>query len=396
MRICRIKYINVLAFFLVGGLFFSSCQKRELEVPRYPDKPATDWDTINQYLNLPADFFDYLTGQTPPYGGIGTLLLQDHLSPENPITNEGATLGRVLFYDKSLSKNNTISCSSCHIQKFGFSDTATFSKGFLGGKTGRHSMALANARFRTSGRYFWDGRAGSIEEQVLMPIQDPVEMGMELEELVKRLDTIPYYPILFRYAFGNVEITTDKISKALAQFVMSITSFHSKYDEGRKQHEPKEDFDIFSAQENRGKRLFFSTNKGNCSGCHFTDGMVSDIPRNNGLTVGESGIDDEGYFVVSKNPNDKGAFIAPSLRNVAVRPPYMHNGFLPDLKSVIEKYSTGITYTPSLDPHFVIGNKAIKFNLTSQEIDDLVAFLNTLTDHELLKDERFGNPFKNQ
>jgi cytochrome c peroxidase len=383
--------INVVIVW-VAVLVLFSCKKKEIEIPRY-EKPQVEEDTSEKYLNLPERFFNYEPGGLPLYSGIEVLLLQDKLNPDNPLTNAGATLGRVLFYDKALSKNFTISCSSCHIQKFGFSDTAKLSTGFNGEKTKRHSMALANARFRHSGIYFWDGRANSLEQQVLMPIQDPVEMGMTLSDLERRIDSIPYYNELFNQAFGSSEVSSTKISYALAQFVRSINSFNSKYDEGRLLHKHDEDFSNFSQLENEGKRLFHNVNKGNCGGCHFTDAMVNDIPRNNGLTNSEFGIDDEGYFLVSKNPNDLGAFMAPSLRNIAIRPPYMHNGAFKDLRSVVEAYSTQIAYSPSLDAHLKIGGKAVRFNLTETEVNALVAFLNTLTDYELINDVKYSDPF---
>lgn len=386
--------IRLLGFSIALFLVVFACKKSEEVGPANCPVEQPDSTRKRKTPQLPQKPFDYSKGIKPTYGKIDVLLLQDKSENSNPVTNHGATLGRVLFYDNALSKNYSIKCASCHIQRFGFSDTAQLSKGFKGGKTKRHSMALANARYRSSGRYFWDGRAATIEEQVLMPIQDEVEMGMSLTELVTRLDTIKYYNLLFQNAFGDSSITPDRISKALAQFVKSINSFNSKYDQGRKTHDYNVDFSNFNNQENEGKRLFHSVKKGNCGGCHFTDAMVTDIPRNNGLTVSEFGIDDEGYYTTSNNPNDKGAFTVPSLRNVAIRPPYMHNGAFNDLKSVLNGYSTGIQYTPSLDPHFVVSGKAIKFNLTEKEIESLLAFLNTLTDESLLTDERFSDPFR--
>ncbi len=348
---------------------------------------------LAEYLNLPDQPFEYDRIDVPDFLDKDLILTQDNTPPDNPVTNEGATLGRVLFYDTNLSKNNTIACASCHIQQFAFSDTARFSKGFEGGHTRRHSMGLSNARFRSNGRFFWDERAETLEDQVLMPIQDPVEMGMTLEELELKLAGLPYYPILFKRAFGDETITSKRISKALAQFVRSMLSFNSKYDQGRKLHEKDEPFSNFTQQENMGKSLFFNTKKGLCGACHFTDAMVTDVARNNGLT-GEKE-DDEGAKEVTGNPMDYQAFKAPSLRNIAIRPPYLHSGAYPTLRSVIETYSTGIQWSPALDAHLQEPgqNAAKKFNLTDEEIDALIAFLHTLTDESFLKDERFGNPF---
>ena len=145
------------------------------------------------------------------------------------IDKEWLILGKALFNSPLLSKNNTISCGSCHIQKFGFSDTARFSRGFEGGKTSRHSMALVNSRYYVSGKFFWDERSRSLEEQVSQPILDHIEMGMQIDSVVNRLIKVNYYPQLFNYAFGSNEIDSVKISKALSQFVRSMISFNSKY-----------------------------------------------------------------------------------------------------------------------------------------------------------------------
>lgn len=348
---------------------------------------------LSQTLNLPGSPYLYADLGVPAHLNSYPIYLQDNTPSNNPTTNEGATLGRVLFYDKKLSSNQTISCASCHIQSHGFSDTLKLSKGFEGGLTGRHSMGLSNARFRYNGHFFWDERASTLEEQVLGPIQDPIEMGMNLSDLTLILENNEYYPILFRRAFGDSAITSKRISMALAQFVRSMVSFNSKYDQGRKNHEINEDFDNFSADENMGKQLFHSVNKGMCSNCHFTEAMVTDIARNNGLSREP---DDIGLQGTTNNPMDRGKFKAPSLRNIAVRAPYMHNGDYKTLKDVISAYSSGISWSPTLDKHLMQpGNtKAIRFNLSAREIAALEAFLHTLTDQEFLENVIYSNPFK--
>lgn len=353
-------------------------------------------EVIDAHLNLPQVPFDYENLDVPTHLDDNWIKMFDNTSSNNPITNEGATLGRVLFYDKSLSKNNTVACASCHIQSKGFSDSKQFSDGFEGGKTKRHSMGLANARFRNLSTYFWDGRSPSIEHQVLQPIQDSVEMGMNLNYLLIKLREKPYYPILFKDAFGSEEITTDKISKALAQFVHSMLSFNSRYDEGRKTHSVSDSFYNFTPQENLGKKLFFDVQKGNCGGCHNTDAFLMDNPRNNGLDLWESSnSNDIGYEGVTNDPLDKGKFTAPSLRNIAVRPPYMHDGRLNSLQEVLDHYSTGIKWSETLDNHLKEDPFTAKqFNLTQSEKDAIIAFLNTLTDATFLSDEKYSNPFK--
>jgi cytochrome c peroxidase len=254
-------------------------------------------------------------------------------------------------------------------------------------------MGLSNARFRTNGRFFWDERAETLEEQVLMPIQDQVEMGMSLTGLVDIVDQQDYYKVLFKRAFGDVDVTADRISKALAQFIRSMVSFDSKYDKGRAVHEVKEPFDNFSTEENLGKSIFTSIHKGQCSSCHSTDAMITVVSRNNGLTR-EFG--DFGVEKTTGNALDRGKFKAPSLRNIAVRAPYMHNGDYKSLKDVIQGYSTGISWSPTLDGHLKMpgGQSAIRFNLSQKEIEALEIFLYTLTDTKFLNNEIYGDPFK--
>ncbi len=312
----------------------------------------------------------------------------------NGIIDKQATLGRVLFYDKNLSKNKTIACASCHKQEHGFADPLVLSDGFAGGKTNRHSMGLVNARFYNNGRFFWDERASSLEAQVLMPMQDPVEMGMTLDSVLARVGHLPYYPELFENAFGDEAVTTDRISKALAQYVRSIMSYQSRYDEGRAQvQNPNQPFPNFTAQENQGKNLFFNPVLGGCAGCHGTEAFVAPGPRNNGLDA--TNTSDAGGGGITNNQAQEGLFKAPSLRNIALRPPYMHDGRFATLEAVVEHYSTGIKNNPNLSAPLRQPNGTIKLmNFTPQEKAAMVAFLNTLTDNALTADEKFSDPFK--
>lgn len=365
----------------------TSCRDKDL---------VTDNEILNQYLNLPDNPYDYASSDIPDYLDKDLILKQDNQPVGNEITNNGATLGRVLFYDKHLSANGTTACASCHKQSLAFGDSSKLSVGHLGGFTGRHSMGLSNARFRAVGIFFWDGRAASLEDQVLMPFQDPVEMGLTLDQLVAKVEEQPYYPILFKRAFGSEEITSEKISRALAQFVRSITSFNSRYDQGRKNHKRLDDFSNFTAEENLGKQLFFDVKKGNCGGCHLSDAFVMDVPRNNGLDVWESpGGKDIGYQKTSGDPLDMGKFIAPSLRNIGIRPPYMHDGRFSSLEDVVNHYSENIQWSSTLDRHLfgTEPNTAVRFNLSVQEKAAMVAFLKTLTDESLTTDPRFSSPF---
>lgn len=345
---------------------------------------------------LPAELFKY-ADQDNQYPAHFTRRLrrgasitaQDNTPANNKITNAGATLGRVLFYDRKLSKNDTISCGSCHKQELGFTDSERFSIGFEGKKTGRHSMALSNARYYRRGRYFWDERSPTLEHQVLQPIQDPVEMGMKLDDLEKKLAAVEYYPPLFEAAFGSTEITSERISFALAQFVRSMVSYRSKYDSAYNENGIPDFRGTFTEQEMHGMELFTVVRGANhtslcCGNCHATDLQVAVIPFNNGLDADTFG--DEGI--------GNGRFKSSSLRNVAVRKHFMHDGRFSTLREVLDFYSTKIQPHMFLDGRLRdFEGKPRRFNLTEEEKDALLAFFDTLTDYEFIKDPKFADPF---
>lgn len=351
-------------------------------------------------LDLPAEPYNYADTEFPPHFHEETLgfafqqsvLSDDTTPPDNPITDHGATLGRVLFYDKNLSANRTVACASCHVAELGFSDDRVFSEGFEGGLTERHSMGLVNARFYRSRSFFWDQRAETLEVQVLMPFQDEVEMGMTLEGLVARIEAGDYYPPLFEAAFGDPEVTPDRISKAIAQFVRSIVSFDSKYDEGRAQVPHRlASFPNFTAQENRGKWLFSNTPPNGgvaCAFCHGGEAQLAIEATNNGLDPDHS--TDRGYGGVTNRIADGSKFKVPSLRNVELRPPYMHDGRFATLEEVIEHYSENVQRNPNLGPPF-IGLGSLR--LSDGDKAALVAFLRTLTDHSVGADPKYLDPF---
>lgn len=380
--------------YIAPGIF--SCTKDEVSEPieeTVLNLPASPFDYTS--LNLPSHFTTNVPGQTLPTSINGT----DNNPTSNPITDNGATLGRVLFYDTKLSANGTIACASCHKQDKGFSDEATLSLGFAGGTTGRHSMTLINSRFYQRGRFFWDERATTLEEQVLMPFQDPVEMGMTLEQVVSKVQEQTYYPVLFEKAFGNDEIDSDKIAKALAQFVRSIVSYSSKYDEGRAaSNAPGANFANFTAEENLGKGLFFQTipnGGGACFGCHTTEAFISANPgpQNNGLDA--SSTTDLGAGSVFANSIFVGRFKTTTLRNIELTAPYMHDGRFNTLEEVVEHYNSGIQNHPTLSPALTDGNgDPIRLNFTETEKAALVAFLKTLTDNSLSSESKWSNPFK--
>lgn len=344
-----------------------------------PTLPATSFDYVKYAVtDVPAQY------TTAP----GNPAAADNTPGDNPITNAGATLGRVLFYDRKLSRNDLTACASCHQQGRGFADPNRLSIGFQGGTTGRHSMGLSNARYYARQRFFWDERAATLEAQTLMPIQDSVEMGMSLNELITKLSATDYYPSLFQAAFGSPEITSDRISKALAQFVRSMVSYQSKYDSAFINGTPNFQA-IFTASELRGLQLFGPGNNGpgrtvRCDRCHGTNAQIAPALQNTGLDAVST---DAGAGL--------GRFKVPSLRNVAVRSRFMHDGRFTSLEEVVQFYNAGVQDNPNLSQLLRNPDGTVtRLNLTAQEAADLVAFLQTLTDNNLLNDPRFSDPFQ--
>ncbi len=391
-------------------LFFCfSCEKEAIlneafpiETTDFSDPHEEDTSTPPPIINLPDPVFNYANLNLPPFFNRPDVQDQDNEPDSNPVTNWGATLGRVLFYDKALSLNNTIACASCHEQESGFSDPNMFSTGFEGGLTGRNSMGLTNARYYARGSFFWDERAATLEDQVLMPIQDHVEMGMNLEDLTEKLSQLEYYPELFEQAFGDSEVSSDRISLALAQFIRSMVSYQSKYDEGLRTSPPgmnpgNVNFSNFTASENLGKALFFSR-RTNCAACHGSINFVAPRPFNNGLDLVS---EDNGVGVITRDRREEALFKVNSLRNIEMTAPYMHDGRFATLEQVIEHYNSGIQAHPNLSPQLRLpGNEGpnnvqpIRMNLSEEEKRALVDFLKTLTDQSFLQDERFSDPFQ--
>ena len=345
-------------------------------------------------LDLPANF------KTPEARSF------DRSPKDNPVTDAGATLGRALFYDTRLSAKNTVSCGSCHVQKHAFADPNRFSKGFDGKRTDRHSPSLANLRYSTQGRFFWDLRAGSLEEAALAPIQSKIEMGQDLTRLMEVLAQDKHYPELFRKAFGDAKVSPERIGKALAQFLRSMVSYQSKYDEGRaKVTSAHDDFSNFTSQENRGKALFLS----NCAICHLPGQdahFVMIAPANDGLDADFKN-NDGGVGDITLDGPDLGRFKSPSLRNVDLTAPHMHDGRFDTLEKVIDHYSKGVKPHPNLDiklrqlnaapPAALASGTEVAprhFNFTDSEKAALIAFLKTLTDHKFVTDPKFSDPFQ--
>jgi cytochrome c peroxidase len=347
-----------------------------------PSRPAA-----RNILNLPATPYRYANVKLPAHFAQRSRS-DDNTPPDNPLSDHGATLGRVLFYDTRLSANNTTSCASCHVQAHAFSDPKPFSKGFHGASTDRRAMPLVNLRYYRPARFFWDERAGNLEEMVLLPIQSRIEMGQDIKRVVDTLARDTAYPVLFARAFGDRQITDRKIGKALAQFVRAIVSYESRYDEGRARvRSARDSFDNFTLQENRGKALFMR----NCSTCHMKDAnehFFVPAPANTGLRPTDLSAD-AGVGDVTLRDADLGSFKSPSLRNVEVSAPYGHDGRFATLDALIDHYSDNPIFDPNLGYMAPVG--PLKF--TTSEKAALIAFLKTLTDREFLTDPRFTNPF---
>ena len=300
---------------------------------------------------------------------------QVQLPADNPLTQEGVALGRQLFHDTRLSVNRTQSCASCHDQTHAFSDVRRFSLGAQQQVGKRNAMPLFNLAWQQS--FFWDGRAATLREQVLMPIQDKHEMNETLPNVVAKLNADAAYVTAFAKTFGSPEITPERIAKALEQFLLTLVSQESRFDRAaRKVAELTE-------SEKRGLRLFvteFDPKRGlrgaDCFHCHGGTLFTSQQFANNGL---ELSADDLGRMAVTKNAADRGKFKTPSLRNIALTAPYMHDGRFATLEEVVEHYSSGVRRTNTLDPNLAKHPEG-GIQLTTEEKADLVAFLKTLTD----------------
>ncbi len=359
----------------------------------------TGTDT-NQIISLPDVPFNYANVGLPAHFTSPAVRAMDNTPADNPITDHGATLGRVLFHDRQLSANGTVACASCHSADNAFTDAARFSSGFDGGTTGRNSMSLVNARFYRNGRFFWDERAATLEQQVLMPIQDGTEMGLTLDQLVLRVSQQDMYIPLFENAFGDAQVTSDRISRALAQFVRSKVSYRSRFDLGlAATGDINASFDNFDDAENQGKALFFG--RARCASCHVDNAPGPGAPANtavffvNMATNNGLGSDDEGVGAVTGRPQDIGRFKSPSLRNVALTAPYMHDGRFANLRQVVDHYDRGVHNSPTLDRRLRGGNgQPLRLNLTPPERDALVAFLNTLSDDAFIREAKFSDPFE--
>jgi cytochrome c peroxidase len=368
------KKLSVLSLLAIGTLTLVQCSKftstGQAPAPSLPEKP------FNYAVTMPAN-------------------IHNNTPSNNKITDAGATLGRVLFYDKKLSINNVNACASCHHQQNGFADPVAKSRGFDGAATSRNSMSIINAANESS--YFWDGRTDGLEEMVLQPVRHQIEMGMEkMDILPAKLKQTPYYADLFNAAYGSSEITSDKISKALAQFIRSMSSYKSLADESGVANAWGSDLNNkLNMAQKHGAQLFFG--QAGCANCHsgvnFRGSNDADM-ANIGLDLNFT---DNGMSELSGDHSKDGVFRVASLRNVALTAPYMHDGRFNTLQEVVQHYNKGVKKHRNLDGRLTdswgSGGEPRKLNLSDADVNDLVEFLKAMTDKELISSEKFSDPF---
>jgi len=293
---------------------------------------------------------------------------------DNPPTAETISLGRRLFYDPMLSVDDTVACASCHHPDFGFTDGKPVSEGVNGQKGGRNAPTVFNVAYFTT--QFWDGRAPNLEKQAEGPVQNPIEMAHTLEGVEQKLTADPTYQAEFEKAFGPGPITYEKVEKAIASFERTVISGNSPFD----RYFYGGDETALSEAAKRGLEILRNPQKGNCTACHpiglFTDNQFHNI----GVGVDDLGeLTDLGRYEVSKNEADRGAFKTPSLRNIALTAPYMHDGSLKTLKEVVDFYIGGGNSNPHLDPQLKVLTPTTETGEVNWSGADLEAFLEALT-----------------
>lgn len=360
-RYTKLHVTAALTLFVGIAATISSCER---DVPVL-EVPVTDdlLSPIPAYLNIPEGFPDPL-----PFD-------------DNPLTQEGVELGRKLFYDPILSGDKTQSCGSCHNQSMAFTDNGLrFSVGIDDIAGDRNAMPIINLAWQPT--FFWDGRSPSLEIQALEPVPNPIEMHLEWPEAVARLTADEEYPLLFQKVFGVNEISRDLVAKAISQFERTLISGNSRYDQSERREI------ILTESERKGQVIFF-TETGDCFHCHFNYPLMTDHDfHNNGLELTYA---DKGLANVTGAPADNGKFRTPTLRNIALTAPYMHDGRFETLKEVVDHYSSGLQLHPNLDPLFKNASDG-GVQLSEAEKWDLIAFLETLTDEEFITNPAFADP----
>lgn len=380
--------INIFIAFLV--VLLAACQKEVDRLPFQADAIFTPEEAAILGENLDLEKFDYILNVTQA-------------------EQFKIFLGRVLFYDLNMSADKSIACASCHQQNLAFADNVAFSRGASGNHADRNSISLASFgsfadHYGAGGEdvaensFFWDERVGTLTEQLSQTFANPNEMGMRVYEIAPRVAELDYANLLYKKAFNGQSVTSENVIEAIASFVNTIESDHGPFDQGFGQSlfEIEKEFDLFTAEENNGKRLFLA----NCASCHafsLSGGLRHQF--GNTATIASNGLDleyeDKGVGRNTQLVEDFGLFKIPGIRNVGLTAPYMHDGRFETLEEVIDFYSEGIQAHPNLDPKLKNEDGTPKkMNFSEVEKADLVTFLNTLTGVTHMNNLAFSNPFK--
>ncbi|MBZ0207746.1 MAG: cytochrome-c peroxidase [Flavobacteriales bacterium] len=371
---------NALIFLslITGVLASSSCRRDDRE----PDPPT----------NVGTPYHLYIPSNLPPMD----------IPADNPLTVEGVALGRFLFYEERLSGDNGMSCASCHAPALAFSDGKSVSKGIDSIAGNRSSMPLINLGYGQF--FFWDGRAASLEQQVLQPVTNPIEMHETWPNAMSKLQADAAYPMLFERAFGTDHIDSLLVAKAIAQFIRTMVSGTSPFDkykrgEGTLSPDAQSGFDLFKQEGGAigqiipvaGSQPVIGQGGADCFHCHTADaGLFTDEQfHNNGLDVTFS---DPGRADVTNDPADMAKFKTPTLRNIMITAPYMHDGRFANINEVLDHYNSGGHASPTVDPFMKFTDPDMELGLTPTKRQQIIAFLNSLTDEEFLSNPAFQDP----
>ena len=364
------KAINILSFVFFVTILVTSCT---------PD-PVDNSISLIDIEYSPTDFLVDVPAEFPSL----------EIPTGNALTLDGIKLGQHLFFDPILSADSTMSCASCHLPEAGFTDQLAVSTGIDGVAGERSSMSLINSGFVFNG-LFWDGRIQTLEAQALLPVEDPIELHHKWQDVIPKLRSISLYQELFRKAFGistTDEITKELAAKAIAQYERILISGNSNFDKFLR-------FEyFFTEEENEGFAMFFDKDPdiidAECFHCHSASLFTDNSFRNNGLDGVQdlTEFTDLGRGAITGNPLDNGKFRVPTLRNITLTAPYMHDGRFQTLEEVIEHYDSGGHFAPNRDPLIY------ELGLTDSEKANLLAFLHTLVDTSYLSKDYITNPFK--
>ncbi|HEU5218227.1 MAG TPA: cytochrome c peroxidase [Gemmatimonadales bacterium] len=355
----RIRTVPLVGMFWVLLLVLPACSKPAPVAATPPPPAAPPAPTAEQLLDAanPA-----VPLAKPPLGITSTF---EEL--KDPPTPEQVRLGRWLFYDKRLSKDGTVACATCHRPENAFSEPSPVSTGIAGQKGGRKAPSFVNLAWTVAPNFFWDGRAGSLEEQAVGPMANPIEMGNTNEAVVTAISGVKGYKTYFKKAFGSEEVTIDRVAKAIASYERTRVSGNSAWDRWQAGDEA-----AVSPAVKKGHELFFG--KAGCNQCHLGQNFTDNTFHNLGIgwNAKTKTFADEGRSKISKNKADLGAFKTPTLRDVSKHAPYMHDGSIATLREVVEHYNKGGTKNPTLD------KKLSVLKLAPDEIDALVEMMKAL------------------